>query len=392
MNKTTLNKRIIITGGGSGGHVSVATGFIDALNEKYSNVSENLLYITSDLGMVGEKNATTIEQRRMEGRNIKLVAIRAGKLQRRFEFSTITLLFRTFLGIKDAYKYVKDFKPDFIFCTGGYLGVPIGICAWLLHIPLYLHEQTAAVGLSNKVTSSFAKRVYITFPSSMKYFNKKKVLHTGNILRQSLFDDKRIDTKSELYKAVTEMKKYQKEQPIIYISGGGQGSHIVNMIVREIMKHGLFDYQIILQTGDNQVNKDFDVLTTDWKKLPKDLQKKMYVTKFVKDDEIGYVFKTMDLFVGRSGANTVYELGVLDKESILIPIPWVTHNEQELNAKILVDLGLSKIIPEGEITPVKLHQEIMKTLKNTSKKVNEEKRKEIFTIDASKIILNDLQL
>ncbi len=390
MNKTMLNKRIVITGGGSGGHVSVATGFIDALNEKYTNVSENLLYITSDLGMVGEKNATTIEQRRMEGRDVKFVAIRAGKFQRRFEFSTITLLLRTFLGIIDAYKYVKEFKPDLIFCTGGYLGVPIGISAWLQGIPLYLHEQTAAVGLSNKLTSYFAKRVYITFPSSKQYFNPRKVLHTGNILRSSIFDPKKIDTKSDLYKAVEDMKKRQKDLPILYISGGGQGSHILNTIVRELMKYALLDYQIILQTGDNQVFKDFDVLTTDWKKLSPDLRKRMYVTKFVSDNEIGYVFKTMDLFVGRSGANTVYELGVLGKQSVLVPIPWVTHNEQELNARILEELGLSKIILEGEITPDKLNQTILKSLRNHTQQVNEEKRKEIFTLNAPELILKDI--
>ncbi|HVX93006.1 MAG TPA: glycosyltransferase, partial [Candidatus Dojkabacteria bacterium] len=321
---------------------------------------------------------------------VKFVAIRAGKFQRRFEFSTITLLLRTFLGIIDAYKYVKEFKPDLIFCTGGYLGVPIGISAWLQGIPLYLHEQTAAVGLSNKLTSYFAKRVYITFPSSKQYFNPRKVLHTGNILRSSIFDPKKIDTKSDLYKAVEDMKKRQKDLPILYISGGGQGSHILNTIVRELMKYALLDYQIILQTGDNQVFKDFDVLTTDWKKLSPDLRKRMYVTKFVSDNEIGYVFKTMDLFVGRSGANTVYELGVLGKQSVLVPIPWVTHNEQELNARILEELGLSKIILEGEITPDKLNQTILKSLRNHTQQVNEEKRKEIFTLNAPELILKDI--
>src|SRR5690606_16159125 len=117
---------------------------------------------------------------------------------------------------------------------------------------------------------------------------------------------------------------------------------IINISIRQILQTLLQKYQVILQTGDNQVHKDYDVLYRDWKGLSKDLKERLYVTKFVHEDNIGEVFNSTALFVGRSGANTVYELGALGIPALFIPIPWVTHNEQELNAQILVNLGQAR--------------------------------------------------
>jgi UDP-N-acetylglucosamine--N-acetylmuramyl-(pentapeptide) pyrophosphoryl-undecaprenol N-acetylglucosamine transferase len=384
--KTEINKRILVTGGGSGGHVSVATAFIDALEDKYTNVKENLLYVGSDLGMVGEKAGISIEQRRMADRDINFRTIRAGKLQRRFEFETVKLLFRTVLGVYDSFKLVKEFSPDIIFCTGGYLSVPIAFAGWVNKIPVYLHEQTAAVGLSNGIVAKLAKRVYISFKSSEKYFPKGKTLLTGNIVRDSIF---KSDGGGEICKAVSKMK--DSNLPVIYISGGGQGSHILNLLVREIMAYALHKYQIILQTGDNQTLRDYDLLYKEWMKLPTNLKERMYVTKFVSDSEIGCVFNNSDMYVGRAGANTVYEIGVLQKPSIFIPIPWVTHNEQELNARILESYGLSKVVLEGEITAGKLDSEIKKMLgRMETLEVDRKGIESEFVLGAQKRILDDM--
>src|SRR5690606_13393634 len=111
----------------------------------------------------------------------------------------------------------------------------------------------------------------------------------------------------------------------LYISGGGQGSHVINLTIRDILPTLLQEYQIILQTGDNQVHRDYEVLYRDWKGLSNNLRDRLFVTKFIDEKNIGSVFNATSLFVGRSGANTVYELGALGIPAILIPIPWVTH-------------------------------------------------------------------
>lgn len=384
--KTEINKKILITGGGSGGHISVGTGFIDALEKRYSKVKENILYVGSDLGMVGDKNVVSIEQRRMEARDIKFTTIRAGKVQRRFHITTIPLLFRIVLGVYDAFKLVKKFKPDIIFCTGGYLSVPIALAGWVYKVPIYLHEQTAAVGLSNNLVSKLAKRVYISFKSSFKYFPKNKTVLTGNILRESIFN---TEGATPLCSAIVKMKKVDK--PIVYISGGGQGSHIINLLVGDIMKYALHNYQIVLQTGDNQTFRDYDILYKEWQKLPQGLRERLFITKFAEDNEIGCVFKNTDIYVGRSGANIVYEMGVFKIPSIFIPIPWVTHNEQELNARILEQYGLAKVILEGEITGGKLDSEIKKMIENIpNMKVNSKGIDSEFVLDAQERILDDM--
>lgn len=381
-----LNKKILITGGGSGGHVSVATAFIDALKNHFEISKDDILYVGSDLGMVGEKNGVSVEQNRMKEKDINFTTLRAGKLQRRFELATIKLLLRAILGVVDAIKIVKAFKPDLIFSTGGYLSVPIAIAGLITKTPIYLHEQTAAVGMSNNFVAKIAKRIYISFKSSQKYFPKEKVLLTGNIVRPDIFRD---NSSSELCTAVRQMK--EEKLPIVYMSGGGQGSHILNLLVNDMLSYALMDYQIILQTGDNQVFRDYDVLTTAWRKLPTNLQRRLYITKFVSDSEIGCVFKHSDLYVGRAGANIVYEMGILKKPSIFIPIPWVTHNEQEKNARILEGYGLSKVILEGEVTSAKLHAEIKGFISEIpSLEINHEGLDTEFVKDAQERIIEDI--
>lgn len=382
--KKILDKKILITGGGSGGHVSVSHGYIEQLKNEYSNVDDMILYVGSDLSMVGEKRTDSLESRVMKDLGIPFVSIRAGKLQRSFELETIKLLFRSILGIYDAIKLVKRYKPNIIFCSGGYLGVPVSIAAWIFKIPIFLHEQTAAVGLSNNFVGKFAKKIFITFPSSEKYFPKGKTIHTGNIVREVIFNTK---SDTPLAKAVELMKKENKK--IIYVTGGSQGSHKINTVISQILKYALEEYQLIIQTGDNQVTKDYDILYKEWHKLPSMLQKRLYVTKYVNSDEIGYIFKNSDLVIGRAGANTVYELGVLKKLSILIPIPWVTHNEQFLNAKILEDAGICTILPEGELTCEKLHSTILKVLNTKPNSIDIKKLEDIFILNAKEKIVEE---
>lgn len=380
MVKRKLNRKVIIVAAGSGGHLSAATAIIDGLREKYSDVDQNLLFVGGDLAMTGERGNTSLEEKKVKELGIQFKKVRAGKLQRRFSLSTIPLAMRTVLGIIDAYRITKEFSPDLIISTGGYVCVPVAIAAYMLKIPVFLHEQTAAIGLSNKIVSKIAQKVFITFPSSARYIPENKAIHVGNAVRKSVFQTK---GEGEIFDAITNMKKREKELPILYISGGGQGSHIINLTIRDILPTLLQKYQIILQTGDNQVHRDYEVLYRDWKGLSPDLRERLFVTKFIDEKSIGSVFNNATLFVGRSGANTVYELGALGIPAILIPIPWVTHNEQELNAKILVDLGQAMILPEGELNPSKLKLEIDRFVaKLGNLEIDQAKAKEIFRLDA----------
>ena len=383
-----LDKKIIITGGGSGGHTTAALAFVDYLDKKYSNVKEQILYIGGDLAMEGEKDGKSIEHRILEKTDLNYEIIRAGKLQRYFNFRTIVLIFRVFGGLYDSYKILKQEKPDLIFSTGGYVTVPVCLAAKLQKIPVYIHEQTATVGLANKITSKFAKKIFVTFPESKKFFPKDRTIHTGNLVKREIFKD---SDSGEIITVVKKMKRQKRKLPILYISGGSQGSHILNVTVREMIPYLIQYYQLILQTGENKVFKDFENIYKDKQKLSKKIQYRFHPIKYINSEEVGFVYKNMDLFIGRAGANTVYELGILRKPSILIPIPWTRENEQQKNAELLERLNLAKILPEGELTPDKLFIEINRAMKER-KDVDVKKVEKVFLKDGAEKILKEMEI
>ena len=388
MNKKQLSKKIVVTGGGSGGHISAALSVISSLEEKYILEKKHLLYIGGDLGMEGEKPGNSLEQKLMKGKNFECKYIRAGKLQRSFSFKTLGLLFRAFLGLIDSYKIIKEFKPDIVISTGGYVTVSVCLMAKLLKADIYLHEQTATVGLTNKIVGKLAKKIFISFPSSLRYFPKERTVLTGNLVRPEIFETKAQGNFAEnIKKLVGNRDRY----PIIYISGGGLGSHLINETVKESLKMLLQKYQIILQTGDNKVFNDYKSVLNFKNNLEKELQSRFLPVTFIQAKDLGYLLHNIDLYIGRAGANTVYEMGVLQIPSIFIPIPWVTHNEQYKNAEVLVNLGLAEIIQEGELTSSCLLLRIEKFL-NKDRTVDKEEIKKIFSIDANKRILKELNL
>jgi UDP-N-acetylglucosamine--N-acetylmuramyl-(pentapeptide) pyrophosphoryl-undecaprenol N-acetylglucosamine transferase len=380
-------KKIVITGGGSGGHISVASALIQAIKDKAPELFNNLVYIGGDLGMVGEEYGDSLEQRKFKDVDFKTRYIRAGKLQRRFSLTTIKLFLRTILGFLDSFKFLKEEKPDLIFSSGGFVSVPVCIAGWLKGIPIYLHEQTATVGLANRIVGKFAKRIYLAFDSSKGYFNSTKTILVGNIVRDAI-------TQVDTQKVSDEFKQLiinSSNLPLIYFSGGGLGSHIINKNALDQISDLLDNYRVILQTGDNHTYNDYQEAIGEKEKLGKEKKNRFLPVKFINDDNIGYVYQNMNLFVGRAGANTVYEIGVLAKPSIFIPIPWVTNNEQYENAKVLKDIGLSIIINEEDFKETDLRKEIQEALNNLPKNdINTSILKEKFPTNAVEKVLNDM--
>lgn len=376
----SLNKRIVFTGGGSGGHTSAAQAILQGILKKYPQSNDQILYIGGRMGMEGEKDGRSIEQKRFENTDINFVTIRSGKLQRYFSIDSIKKLFGILGGIIDAWKELSKFKPDIIISTGGFVSVPVCFVGWIKKIPIYIHEQTAAVGLANKISAKFATKIFIAFKSSTKYFPQGKSIHVGNPIRPEIF---KSEPTGDVVNAIQKMQADRPNLPILLFTGGGQGSHKINITVRQMIRYLIEEFQIIIITGNNSVNRDFDVLEKEWKKLPKGCIDRFYTTKFMTSEELGYVLRNIDIHIGRAGANFVYEMGVLKIPSIFIPIPWVTHNEQEKNAQTMVDLGLAEILPEGELTAERLFIEVKK-MRDAIRAggYNVKETSEIFPLDA----------
>jgi UDP-N-acetylglucosamine--N-acetylmuramyl-(pentapeptide) pyrophosphoryl-undecaprenol N-acetylglucosamine transferase len=383
-----MHKKILITGGGSGGHLSSASAIIDTLLEDNNYPIEKIVYIGGDLGMEGEKPGNSLEQRQFENKPFKTYFIRAGKLQRKISFNTIYLLFRTALGFFDSVSILLKEKPNLVISTGGFVSVPVCKVAWLLGIPIYLHEQTASVGLANKIVGMFAKKVYVSFKESSKYFSKGKAVHVGNNVRKAVF---KKDVTENTDKRFVQLVKNKGQYPLIYISGGSLGSHLLNQKVLTNLESLLEKYSIVLQTGDNQVFKEYDIAIDLQNTLPKEKATRFLPIKYINDDSIGYVLNNMDIFVGRSGANTVYEIGVLKKNALFIPIPWVTHNEQYLNAKVLEKIGTAKILEEKYLSETNLVEELQRFEKQIKlREINYTTLEELFPINAPSRIIKDI--
>ncbi len=383
-NRVELKKRVVITGGGSGGHISSAKAIIDEIQERYRITSENLLYIGSDLGMEGEKPGSSLDMKVMRQEKINQRYIRGGKLQRKFSLASIYLLCRTFLGFIDSYNILKKYKPDIIISTGGFVTVPVCLIGkFFFKTKIYLHEQTAAVGLANKIVGKYTEKILIAYPLSEDYFPKEKTVLTGNPVRKEIFQK---SGSGPLVDEIKKMVEVQEEYPIIYVSGGSLGSHVINEVIKDSMINLLQDFQLIVQTGDNKVTNDYNILNMERDKLEPELKKRIVVTKYINDNEIGSVLNNTDIFIGRAGANTVYEMGLMKIPSILIPIPWVTHNEQMKNAEILRDIGLARIIREGELTCDKLVMTV-NLFAQEQRKIKEEK---IFVPNAAQKIVDNI--
>ncbi|MDY0096818.1 MAG: UDP-N-acetylglucosamine--N-acetylmuramyl-(pentapeptide) pyrophosphoryl-undecaprenol N-acetylglucosamine transferase [Candidatus Dojkabacteria bacterium] len=380
--------KILITGGGSGGHISVAKSLISTLIEDFDIPSNNLTYVGGDLGMEGESVGNSLDMRSFKDVNVNKYYIRAGKFQRKVSLRTIPLLFRTILGFFDSISILSKQKPNILISTGGFVSVPVCIAGILFNKPIYLHEQTASVGLSNRVIGRFAKKIYLAFRESSRYFKEKKVVHVGNIVRKEIFlKQKNENTDIDIVKLV----ENNSSLPFIYISGGSLGSHVLNEKVIGCIEDLLSSYRVLLQTGDNEIHKDFDKAIDKKISLSEDLQSRFVIKKYIDEKSIGYVLNSMDLFVGRSGANTVYEIGVLKKYALLIPIPWVTHNEQYLNAKVLEDIGSTNILEEKYLENCNLRKEIERLEeKKKIRKIDSEKLEKLFPINAAHRMLTDI--
>lgn len=369
--------KILLTGGGSGGHVSPALAVADILR-KEPNYS--LLYVGGKLTMEGA-TGPSIEEQLVVPTGVPYVSIRSGKLARdRISPTTIKRLWGAFPGFFDAMKVIKDFKPDVVFSSGGYVSLPVVLAAKMHKIPVVIHEQTAGVGLANSIAGKFATKIAITFPQSAKYFPKTKTILTGNPIRAEILQPQPIKTEFGQWIESSGL-------PLLYITGGGLGSHILNTTIESILPEILEQFRVIHQCGSHQKFNDFDRLELARKALPKNKQNHYWPSKYFAANEVSYIYHKSAAAVARSGANTVLEFAAVGMPAIFVPIPWVTNDEQTKNAQVLVEAGLATIIPEKELSGDRLLKELNKLL--LDKGINQKAKRQAQSIvveDAANVI------
>jgi len=300
-------KNIIFTGGGSGGHVVPALTLIDKLRRSGKIEQLNYFYI-------GGRNS--IERNLVSEIFISYKPIFTGKLRRYFSVENFLDIFKIGLGLVQSFFYLLKFsnKNTLVFATGGFVSVPVVIAAWLTGKTIYIHEQTSRVGLANKICSKFSKKVFVSFEDSLKFFPKDKTELSGYPVRDEIFNDKI----NEILINKIHINKVQK--PILFITGGGNGSVLLNDLIQVNLNELKKDYFIIHQVGKNFI-ENFGKLE-DENYLP---------VAFIGKEMID-LLKISKVIISRAGAGTVSELMALNKRSIFIPLKIAQKNEQYHNA------------------------------------------------------------
>lgn len=322
--------RVVIAGGGTGGHTSAGLAVAAALEERGAEVH-----------WIGSRSG--IEARRVPEAGLPFHVIPTGKLRRYWDWQNVPdLTLRTPAGVARSWRLLRRLRPSLLFATGGFVSLPPALAARALGIPVVVHEQTAVPGLANRIVARFARRIALSFPVSGGEIPRDRAILTGNPLRPELLGGSR--------EAACRHFALDRALPIIYVTGGAQGSHKINRTVGEILPGLLADYQVIHQCGDNASTGDRAWLMARAQGLAEPLRCRYALAAYV-GAELRDVYAAANLVIGRSGGGTVNECLHLGKPAIYIPLPGASGDEQTANARLVEAAGGSVLVPQGSLTP-----------------------------------------
>lgn len=310
-------KRIVLTGGGTAGHVTPNMALVPKLIDEGYDIA----YIGSYEGM---------ERKLIDDIGVPYYGISSGKLRRYFDLKNFTDPFRVIKGYFEAKKILKKLHPNVVFSKGGFVTVPVVIAAKKLHIPVIIHESDMTPGLANKLSIPSASKVCCNFPETIEHLPKGKAVLTGSPIRQELFQGRK--------ETGLKLCGFQADKPVLLIIGGSLGSVAINNAIRNNLDELLKTYQIIHLCGRGNLDQSLDT------------RKGYRQFEYVKDD-LKHYFACADVVVSRAGANAICELLALRKPNVLIPLGLnASRGDQILNAKSFEKQGYSYVLQEEDVT------------------------------------------
>ena len=324
-------KRIVLTGGGTDGHVTHNLALLPSLQEAGFEIT----YMGSYDG---------IEKRLIEDFNLPYVGISTGKFRRYLDVKNLTDPFRVVKGYSEARKFLKEYRPDVVFSKGGFVSVPVVRAAASLNIPCIIHESDMTPGLANKLCFPVAKKICCNFPETFDMLPEEKAVLTGTPIRAELAQGSKL--------AGLEMCGFTANKPVIMVIGGSLGAANVNKAVREALPQLLEKYQVVHLCGKDKL--DNLLLTTPGYKQFE------YLKTELKD-----IFAMADVVISRAGANAICELLALRKPNVLIPLPAASsRGDQLLNAQSFEAQGFSLVLQEDDITTELLVEKVNELFEN----------------------------
>lgn len=309
-------KRIVLTGGGTAGHVSPNLALIPLLKEK-----------GYDIHYLGTKNG--IEHTLTKNQPLQYHAIASGKLRRYFSLQNFIDPFKVVFGFFQSVVWLGRIKPHVVFSKGGFVAVPVTLAASLLRIPVVCHESDMSPGLANRISAGFAQKICTTFPSCAKRFGAKGIA-TGTPLRRSLFEGQREKGLS--------LFGFSGKKPVLLIMGGSQGARAVNQCVRQALPRLLEAFDVIHLCGKG--NEDAALANTPG-----------YAQAPFLTEELPHALAAADVVLSRAGSNAIVEFAALKKPMLLIPLPLsASRGDQIENARFFAAQGIARVLDQENMT------------------------------------------
>lgn len=332
--------RVIVSGGGTGGHINPAIAIAKYIKNKEPD--SEILYVGTKRGL---------EKELVPAQNIDIKYIDVYGFVRKLSVKNIKVVYKAATAIFQCRKILKEFKPDIVIGTGGYVCGPLLKAAVGMNIPTIIHEQNVFPGMTVKMLAGKVSVVATSFDTTRNYLKKHcKIVLTGNPVRADLLEMTPFEAR---------IKLDIDDKPTVLIMGGSLGAKSINDALVEMVIKGLpDDYNIIASTGERNYESVMKAINESVDEIPTNITIKPYIYN------TDMVFAAADLVVCRTGAVTISELAASGKPSIVVPSPNVVHNHQEYNAKYLSDRGAAILIKDDELTGTKLHAEISALIDN----------------------------
>ncbi len=320
-------KKILICGG----HPTPALAVIDELQKNHPHIS--LIFVGRKYAIESERTLS-YEYKGCMDRKVAFTELQAGRITRLITKSSMLNIVRVPYGFFQSLLLLLKEKPDCVVSFGGYIALPVAFWSWILHIPVYTHEQTMKPGVANKLIGFFSKKIFVAFESVVSYFPQSKTEWIGNPVRDVVFSKNQLTFPIDV------------TVPLLYVTGGSLGSHSINEHIFSLLDALLPTFTIIHQTGDVKEYGDSDQAQKLKRKFQKIYPNRYIPLSHVSDYDIGSVYQQAEFMIGRSGANTFFELIALQKPALFIPLPWSAHGEQKAHADFFKEQGIGEVFDQ----------------------------------------------
>jgi len=341
--------RVLVSGGGTGGHVYPALAIATSLRTQYS---AEILFLGSDDGL---------EKELVPAAGFRLATVKAGKLRRYVSLETITGVMRVPLGMFSAISIVRKFRPDVAFTSGGYVAVPAALASRVNGVPLLMHQQDVPPNLSNRLAAPLATRISVAFADSLPYFPARKTLLLGNPIRQAM-----LDVRGTSPAAARAELGLDASLPLLLVTGGSQGARHLNQVVCQALPGLLANCQILQISGKelySETRAQADGLLADQNET---LRQHYRLVPYL-NAEMPLALQAADLVLCRSGASTLTELAALGKPSVLVPLaPAVGGPAQQENAAMFERKQAAIVISNDELKPELLVERVLNIIASKS--------------------------